>query len=622
MPFVGAVLLKLCGGWQSISLLDPHHNMLQMPTSTLSMFSSSSKSLDGFFGLICVGIQMVLTVVLSDSFKTEFTTTARATATVKVVLQPTKCVLFNGTDSLPYVAAMGYATIVFLSLVYILRAKGFGTGDQPPSPPSDADTESNAKKRPNRWLWLLLILLVSMVLLSLGAGIFVAYLVPSLRVLHPLQAFGVETVRIVERKFLEEWTWAASNLSAFATHIFLHGRQHTKIVFLALASHFASIIPGSHVLRRIYRRVSFLGLKLRETVILVVIVPWSIIAAIPQLRWIFWMMWDTSVPPMNDINQEILRIPRHFSLLATKQPVHTVIILGPATVHVAIMCLISLLLGVYRIPGATIRFLSRRLEQDYCLVFAAVYIVGFPLVFIADWNQILPVFWLWLQRHQAWKSVQKHDFAMLAPKFPHAFMQELHPALELWGSLPWPKKLLIIAPALLFYIYFDVIPNVRSLRRIYVKWRNMLIAAPAAIFYVYRDSIYIHLIYSDAMEVPTVKADKIPLHLDRQVIPQLLRHIPPSAPSLHTIPLLVLLKSSNGIYPQQSYHRATYYTPSILYPFERIVKFYTLLVFSKSSNRHIPPAEQQPASRLVGVWVHSTHIHLKIPCIKVTCVST
>ncbi|KAJ7709225.1 hypothetical protein B0H16DRAFT_1901052, partial [Mycena metata] len=165
--------------------------MLQMPTSTFSMFSSS-KSLDGFFGLICVGIQLVLTVVLPKP-KPEFTAAARATATVKVVLQPTKCALSDDTSSFPYVAAMGYAAIVLSGLFYILTTKQFsilrtpashadklegsGTGDQPPSPPSDPDTESNAKKRRNRWPLFLLIFLIWTVLLSLGASLFVTYLV-------------------------------------------------------------------------------------------------------------------------------------------------------------------------------------------------------------------------------------------------------------------------------------------------------------------------------------------------------------------------------------------------------------------------------------------------------------
>ncbi|KAJ7740612.1 hypothetical protein B0H16DRAFT_1566975 [Mycena metata] len=410
--------------------------MLQMTTSTLSMFSSSSKSLGGFFGLICVGIQMVLTVILSDSFKTEFTTTARATTTVKMSSS-------TAPTPFPYVAAMGYATIVFLSLVYILRAKGFGTGDQPPSPPSDADTESNAKKRPNRWLRLLLVLLVSMVLLSLGAGIFVAYLVPSLRVLHPLQAFGAGTLRIAEIKLLEGWTWA-----------------------------FAAIV--------------------------VVIVPWSVIVAIPQLRWLFWIVWNfTSVPTMAEINHNILRVPpmqpanivspssfRCYLSLIRAIPAFQMI-LGPAT-------------GIYRIPEATIRCLSLRTEQLYCLVFTGVYIIMFtgalaeafycalhpqlkPLfwrsLFSPDArSQILPFFWREVHLHQAWKSAQKQDFAILAPKLPHAFMEELRPALELWGSLPWPQKFVrsSYCPRFFSHTDFFLIPNVRRLRRTYARWRKMV----------------------------------------------------------------------------------------------------------------------------------------------------
>ncbi|KAJ7740598.1 hypothetical protein B0H16DRAFT_1694242 [Mycena metata] len=333
-----------------------------------------------------------------------------------------------------------------------------------------------------------------MVLLSLGAGIFVAYLVPSLRVLHPLQTFGADTVRIVEREFLEEWTWAASNLSALATHIPLHGRQYAKIILLALASHFACITLRSPV-RRMYRHMHFLGRKLWETVLVVVVVPWSVIVAIPQLRWIFWTLWYFgAIPTTNDINQNILRIPRYLSFLAANQPVDTMI-LGPATIHAAIICLSFLLPGVYRIPGITIRCLFRRSQQRFCLEYTVWYTIFYTLALViigyhALPAQLKPIFWrsffcrdarsqfflfFWreLQTHQAWKSAQKQDFAILAPKLPHAFMQELRPASELWGSLPWPQKFLIIAPAVLFYIYSDVIPNVRRLRRIYVRWRNM-----------------------------------------------------------------------------------------------------------------------------------------------------
>ncbi|KAJ7755100.1 hypothetical protein B0H16DRAFT_1830628 [Mycena metata] len=321
--------------------------MFQMPTSTLSMFSSSSKSLGGFFGLICVGIQMVLTVILSDSSKTEFTTAARATTTVKVVLQPTKCVLSNGTTSFPYVAAMGYATIVFLSLLYILRAKGFGTGDQPPSPPSDADTESNAKKRPNRWLRLLLILLVSMVLLSLGAGIFVAYLVPSLHALHPLQSFGADTVRIVERKLLE----AASNLSALATHVSLHGRQYTKIILLAIASHCICVLFGLT-----FRRFCALIVSWAPTgwfPSLSMAIPYAMMTFLPGLDWIFWVHYHIICDGTRWNQIDVEAVLACIERAVEPHVLEISIFLGIAIIHFVAVCIWTTVATLSVIPSTT-----------------------------------------------------------------------------------------------------------------------------------------------------------------------------------------------------------------------------------------------------------------------------
>ncbi|KAJ7916312.1 hypothetical protein B0H13DRAFT_2323586 [Mycena leptocephala] len=117
--------------------------MLQIPSSALSLFSFSSKGLVGILSGLCVGSQVVA-LVLSSSLKTEFTAVTRTSRTVEIV--PTRCVLSNGTLSFPYVAAMGYATLLFAGLVYILRAKGFScdssNGHSLPDPPS-ADNPSS-----------------------------------------------------------------------------------------------------------------------------------------------------------------------------------------------------------------------------------------------------------------------------------------------------------------------------------------------------------------------------------------------------------------------------------------------------------------------------------------------
>ncbi|KAJ7709233.1 hypothetical protein B0H16DRAFT_1703879 [Mycena metata] len=490
--------------------------MLQMPTSTFSMFSSSSKSLDGFFGLICVGIQLVLAVVLSEP-KTEFTTAVRATATVKVVLQPTKCVLSDDTSSFPYVAAMGCAAIVLFGLFYILCAKrfkpvpprashtekGFSTGDEPPSPPSDPDTESNAKKHRNNWLRLFLILLVSMVLLSLGASLFLACMVPSRRVLYPLESFCARTLRIVDRKFHEGWSLAASNISALGTHLSLHRRQYTKIGLLALASHSACITLGFGFCR--LRRFMFnLGGDWWAMPAATVFVPHAILAAFPQLRWPLWMVLYSKCEgqlfvPMHHIN----RILSCFSFLAKfNSPgiavrfyaislvtalIHVTIqiVVGPIIIHTIAACLGTLILGfngIHPTRRAANNFFSwRRLRNFYlcCTVFCLAYhVVAYWTVFACfhysvlfphlqplvweslfcpkAWETLRPTVWFLLDRYQTWKSDQIDEFAALIPELRRLFMAGFAVCWETWGALDSFDQLMILGPAAVFYGHLDV----------------------------------------------------------------------------------------------------------------------------------------------------------------------
>ncbi|KAJ7165981.1 hypothetical protein C8R46DRAFT_1192462 [Mycena filopes] len=313
----------------------------QMPTSALSFPSSSSKGLDGFFGLISVGIQMALTVVLAE-FNTEFTTAVRATATVKLALQPTKCVISNGTGFHPYVATMGSATIVLLVLSYmLLRGKGRDIGDgdpaappsakkpdpdsagQPPSPPEDPETESSPKKRRNRWALFLLVILV--------------------------------------------WTMT----------------------------------------------------------------------------------------------------------------------LGPAVVHTCSMWLIFFLIAIYQIPRGIIRLGRHPLDwRHICFVLGgtigitAIDSVHFTFFMATEYYRALApdrkpffwrypfsleakyriqyVYWDWFYEYQDQKAAQNEAFATLVFELPRVFKAEIRPVLELWCSFAWFQKFLIIAPAVLIYIYCDM----------------------------------------------------------------------------------------------------------------------------------------------------------------------
>ncbi|KAJ7174543.1 hypothetical protein C8R46DRAFT_1081180 [Mycena filopes] len=480
----------------------------QMPTSALSFLSSSSKGLDGFFGLISVGIQLALTVVLAE-FNTEFTTAVRATATVKLVLQPTKCVISNGTGFHPYVATMGSATIVLLVVFYmLLRAKGRDIGDgdpasplsadiedpsadsggQPPSPPEDPETESSPKKRRNRWALFLLVILIWTVLLSLGAALFIAYLVPTLRFPNPLEVLATQTGRIIER--------CHASISALVTHISLHGQRYQKALLLALVGHLACIIFISP-LRRIRRYMFSLGPDFWAAPTGGLFGPWSVMAAIPQLRWILWALWHLlCLPTVNQISQNIRRILCHFTCLAAVQTIDIAILLGPAMIHTAILCLASLLLAVYRIPKAIIRCLCLRSERLYytdCILGSTIiYTIGYICLLAQVWysrlppalkrlvwrslfsvaarSQIIRVFGHSVQEHRGWKAAQKEAFATIIFELRRAFKTQIRRALEVWCLLSSSQRFLILAPAVILYIYCDLIPTVRRIRRTY--WRH------------------------------------------------------------------------------------------------------------------------------------------------------
>ncbi|KAJ7039459.1 hypothetical protein C8F04DRAFT_1319016 [Mycena alexandri] len=482
--------------------------MLQMPTSTFDMLSSSSKSLDRFFGLICVGIQMVLTLVLSN--ESEVINTVRATATVKVVLQPTKCALSNGTGSFPYVTAMGYAAIMSSGVVYILRAKRFsivqqvptpashadkdpGTGDRPPSPPSDADTSSNAKKCLNKWLQFLLILLVSTVLLSLGAGIFVAHLVPSLRVLHPLQSLGAASFTVIERILLYEWRPVATKIS-------LHILEYFKVLLLALISHSACILLSSTFRRARHQIIlSIMNLSVRAIGILTLATPVAV--SLSQLSWIFWMSpyFNPAIPRISEIHQILLQVPSQFEFFATLRPINSAVnhcsSNNPPRRFNVSQHDISRPPRNFTTLRAMIWHLSRR-ERWFIyatgffyvtrFTFACVFVISACFAIVSSFLHIqrLPreyemMLWTSLERAESrpvagvlirllaeaynnWKAKQIEDFAALVSDLHRAFGAAITICWETWGSLTPAQQALIILPVALFYVHLEIIPPARK----------------------------------------------------------------------------------------------------------------------------------------------------------------
>lgn len=280
------------------SHLNPYHNMLQIPSSVLSLFSFSSKGLAGLFGGFCIGAQLTVSIVLSGLSVPKITDSLNlATRTTEIVLLPTKCALSNGTISFPYVAAMGYATIIFASFFYILRAKGFGcslstfppiqnpphghppnpdeptplslitpprtfslsqshnvVNTQPSSPPPEPSSLCTTGKAPrrNRWIWLLLLLLSIVVMLLVGTYVYFYFTCPdSPATLDAFTSFWVQAVLATEIFLRKGYIAAAgcistvnSYISTIGTFVSSYGWQHSKLLLISLTSTISTYISS------------------------------------------------------------------------------------------------------------------------------------------------------------------------------------------------------------------------------------------------------------------------------------------------------------------------------------------------------------------------------------------
>ncbi|KAJ6572078.1 hypothetical protein B0H19DRAFT_1372972, partial [Mycena capillaripes] len=466
--------------------------MLQIPSSVFTLVSFSSKGLVGLFGGFCIGAQLALNIVLSGLSEVPKNSLSFATRTTEIVLLPTKCVLSNGTISFPYVAAMGYATVVFAGLFFILRAKGFshgqvlpdgrspspdypvsdgsplfrravsparnhvGMGGQPPSPPSDPGPRCSSYKAPrrNRWMWLLLIY-AALALVGLRGYIYFTY--PDSRTaasLHMVAFLGTQTVLAVER-FIQDG-------------ILENGWQLSKIIFLALASHSVCILIFA-ALRRL-RVYVVLFLRVFCLNIGVCLLSLAVIASFPQLNWIIWTFgwYHGALLSVKEINWNMIRFSFYFSSLVESRFLQLLTIVGVIMIHTSF----GFIPRVIRIFAIRLHLALRR--QDSVLLPA---LAMYPLLaqyanLDSGWRQHLwqsfycpqsretlrAAFQLLFQRQQAWKAIQIRDFHELAPELPHRLAATLKVSWETWCTLALFQKLLTVAPAVIFYSCVYIVP--------------------------------------------------------------------------------------------------------------------------------------------------------------------
>ncbi|KAJ7499809.1 hypothetical protein FB451DRAFT_45623 [Mycena latifolia] len=78
--------------------------------------------------------------------------------------------------------------------------------------------------------------------------------------------------------------------------------------------------------------------------------------------------------------------------------------------------------------------------------------------------EVWSVFWFLVADYQEWKSTQIEDFRILVSTLRGAFLTGIDLCVDRWGTLCWGHRLLIVAPAVIFYSYFHILPAARRVR--------------------------------------------------------------------------------------------------------------------------------------------------------------
>ncbi|KAF7331080.1 hypothetical protein MVEN_02448300 [Mycena venus] len=494
--------------------------MLQIPSSILSLVSLSSKGFFRIFGGLCIGTQIAVTLVLSSSKIEHTAVRATKTHAVELVptrcVLSNGTISSPYVATMGY-AAVIFASLFCILLAKGFtssrppnpddhgpdfsssfdRGATFAqtdTGSQPPSPPSDPGSSRNANqgRRRNPCCWFLWLFLILLALVPVGVYVFAIYYARSQPLPPSLLAFKSfvnEGLRWVQMGIPDFWASAATSISALTSHLVLRARQYSKILLIALTSHCACMLLSLALYGLRKRIMAFVQRK--WFLIFCFVVPITAIGSCSTLNWLFWLHYyigcgNYGYPPVRRINQSLERLLYQLSTASASPSLGILMFLGPLVLYGAAMCLSTVLAIFFSFPSST-RALVRRLSHRRLLkafshnctilviwwfkytVFAFLFVQFLALQPDARRNlyrslfcpesraKTLRLFWFLLRRYQTWKSLQINAFSTLLSRLQRAFVAGIAVSWEIWKSLSFMQKLLIAAPAVIFYTYHDIV---------------------------------------------------------------------------------------------------------------------------------------------------------------------
>lgn len=503
--------------------------MLQTPSSILS-FSSLSKALVGLLGGFCIGAQITASIVLPGLVQVpNLKKLLHASPTLEIVLIPTKCVPSSGDVSLPYVAVVAYATIVFTGLFCILRAKGFSSRSgsqpsdiprpfrasnlraQPPSPPPEPGSSGSTAKprRRTRWIHWLLLLIVFL----LGAAALYLHLVDS-DLPAGLHGDASHWFFLFEHNLLAWQCAVESYMSRVKIYISLRGLHHLRFLLLVTASYPGLIlvpILSKTVLRRLRRLIP--GPSYRQVqpdpfhrILCIALASAVIMTFCPYFNLIVWV-WFFFEPdnPAAGYGLEypgleaavVFCCPSSFiEVWHNLSLIERLIFVGPTAVHI----LLAVLSWSIRASAAGIRLLIHTVRDepwdaliDFGSLFAGVYTCTFLVCYPSfafdsldrqtrslvseqpflsrNWRSLVcEVYWMLAGEYRAWKLDKVHELQDRAASLPEILAEAFYFGWERWSTICLVEKLLIVVPTTVFYGYFYLLPAARRIRAIFRRW--------------------------------------------------------------------------------------------------------------------------------------------------------
>ncbi|KAJ7138494.1 hypothetical protein C8R43DRAFT_1019307, partial [Mycena crocata] len=385
---------------------------------------------------------------------------------------------------------------------------------QPPSPPPEPGSSSSAVKAPWPIRWLLFLMIALLVLLIIAASVvarvYFAYSVPP--AVQELASFSGQKLVAVDKKLRDGWDVLMSYLAAAVLYLSEHGLRQSKFLLLAIAMHLTCLLIFS-TLCRLRRR--FVRIDEEEAYVFgIFMMMIAGISSFSQLSWIFWggyyFFHGRILPSIDGIIWNLLCFSSYLSSLAISHFDELSIVIGIAVIYTSTVCLwlgCHILCGLPSSMMGIARQLSHPLVLRFLVTSCLSGIASFSVEFLVLWSLLQysqlgstdrhllwksvfcpkgrpftcqnsrqrakALLWDLLGNYQEWKAVQIEHFKELAAALPNTLIARLNSGFEIWHGLHPMQKLLIAAPALIFYGFF-IFPAVRRLSRRFWHWLRVV----------------------------------------------------------------------------------------------------------------------------------------------------